>query len=197
MDSSIEALEGIFSDYLILKKLPRTGWKLRGISTPESIADHCFGVTFLTMLISDWVKRFHKEREFDPLKALKMALIHEIGECRIGDIPFPALKYFPSKSEGEKSAVKDIFSQLPDMGSHYIELFCEFEDSNTTEAKFVKAIDKLEMLITAAEYERIGFRSVSDFWENAKTFETFKEFPEIDLIAQRLLYNHNQSCKSL
>ena len=36
-----------------LKSLERTGWKVRGVKNPESVADHSFRATILGMLLSD------------------------------------------------------------------------------------------------------------------------------------------------
>jgi len=42
-----------------LKQLPRTGWLLAGVSRPESIADHTFGVAMLAMLLTHEVNEDH------------------------------------------------------------------------------------------------------------------------------------------
>ena len=86
-------LDKVIRDFLTLKKIRRTGWQLRGIKEGESIADHCFGVVFLTYFLAPLVKT-----KIDRNKAVSIAIIHEIGETRVGDIPFVALKYFQNKS---------------------------------------------------------------------------------------------------
>ena len=43
---------GLLREYLTLKKIRRTGWQLRGVRDSESLADHCFGVVLLTMLLA-------------------------------------------------------------------------------------------------------------------------------------------------
>jgi len=171
----LSRLDNILKEYLTLKKLRRTGWALRGIRDGESLADHCFGVTLLTMIFADFLEDLHLDRD----KVLRMALIHELGECRLGDIPSPALEFLEGKSLAEREAFRDIFKGTGTLGENYCRLFREFEEAKTLEAKFVRAIDKLEMLITAADYEKIGFSALGDFWENEKTFETFSAFPEI------------------
>ena len=37
----------------VLKNLPRTGWRFRGIKDAESIADHCYRVSLLSMILAD------------------------------------------------------------------------------------------------------------------------------------------------
>ncbi len=186
-----EELDKVFRDFLTLKKLRRTGWQLRGIHEGESIADHCFGVVFLTYFLSSLVKT-----KLDRNKAVSIAVIHEIGETRVGDIPFVALKYFENKDEMETKAIEDVLSPLGNgITKESLDLFREFEDGTTVEGRFVKAIDKLEMLATAAEYEKAGFSGLKDFWDNKFTFKTFEEFPELASYAEFLLNNRSQRIK--
>lgn len=175
MNNSLCAFDEIFHDYQTLKKLRRTGWQLRGIRDGESIADHCFGVVLLTFLLSDSVETPRLNRD----RAVAIATVHELGECRVGDIPYTALKYFPNKSEAEQNSVIEMTAGLGEIGTLCQNLLKEFEDGSSTEARFVRAIDRLDMLITALEYKKAGFTGLKDFWENEKTFETMKEFPQI------------------
>ncbi len=176
-----QAFDKVFHDFLTLKKIRRTGWQLRGIRDGESLADHCFGVVLLTHLLAPKIENLDRE------KAVSMAIIHELGECRVGDIPYTALAYFPNKSEIEIQAVKDILSPLgSEVSAANLELFNEFENGRSLEARFVRAIDKLEMLITASEYEKAGFSGLTDFWNNASTFHHFDGFPEIAAYALHL-----------
>ena len=180
-----EELDKVFRDFLTLKKLRRTGWQLRGIREGESIADHCFGVVFLTHFLSSLVNA-----KIDRSKAVSIAIVHEIGETRVGDIPYVTLKYFQNKDEMETMAIEDVISPLGnDLAKESLSLFREFEDGSTVEGRFVKAIDKLEMLITAAEYEKAGYSGLKDFWENKSTFKNFEEFPELASFADYLLKN--------
>ncbi len=166
-------LEKISHDYLTLKKIRRTGWQLRGIRDAESLADHSFGVVLMTLLLAEHMESFAIDRD----KAVAIAIVHELGEARVGDIPFTALTYFPAKSETEIRAVDDILEPLGKTKTEFSSLFREFEEKASTEARFVRAIDKLEMLITAFEYEKAGFTGLSEFWENESTFEALREFP--------------------
>lgn len=181
-------LDKVFHDFLTLKKIRRTGWQLRGIKDGESIADHCFGVVLLTYILAG-AQNVAINRE----KASAIAILHEIGECRVGDIPYTALKYFPDKSKIETDAVADILGPLGEkLTSESLLLFKEFEDGSSIEARFVKAIDKLDMLITAAEYERSGFSGLSDFWHNNSTYKSLEEFPELAKYAEHLRAGRNQ-----
>ncbi len=131
-----------------LKKLKRSGWIVSGVENSESIADHCF-MTILMVLI------LGKKKNIDLNKALKMAIIHDIAECQIGDIITwkNYQKTKPEKRDIEEKAMKNILSSLGDEGNEYFEIWEEFEEEKSPEAKFVKAIDKLEMILQALKYE--------------------------------------------
>lgn len=184
-------LDSVLKDFLTLKKLRRTGWQLRGIKEGESIADHCWGVVLLTHILSSELNI-----KLDRNKAVSIAIAHELGETRIGDIPYTTLKYFPNKRDMESAAISDILSPLSEKTKkEMVALFNEFEDAKTVEAKFVKAIDKLEMLITAAEYENSGYSGLKDFWSNESTFNSLKEFPELHDYALHLLEQREKRLK--
>jgi len=53
-----------------------------------------------------------------------------------------------------------------------VELWKEFNGQETREAKIVKQLDKLEMVIQALEYEKEGYPSewFDEFWENAEKY---------------------------
>ncbi|MDD2624124.1 MAG: HD domain-containing protein [Candidatus Riflebacteria bacterium] len=93
----------------------------------------------------------------------------------------------------EYDAISDILEPLnTNTKEETLKLFNEFEDAKTVEARFVKAIDKLEMLVTAAEYEKAGFSGLTDFWENPFTFKVFEEFEPLAQYAQYLLNKRKQ-----
>ena len=71
----------------VLKNLPRTGWRFRGIKDAESIADHCYRVSLLSMILADVLTE--QDVPLDVEKVMRLALLHEIAEARVGDLPFP------------------------------------------------------------------------------------------------------------
>ena len=188
-----DELDKVLRDFLTLKKLRRTGWQLRGIREGESIADHCFGVVFLTHFLSSLVSA-----DIDRSKAVSIAIVHEIGETRVGDIPYVSLKYFQNKDEMETEAIEDVLSSLgKNITEESLGLFREFEEGSSIEGRFVKAIDKLEMLVTAAEYEKAGYSGLKDFWDNKFTFKAFEEFPELASFAEYLLEKRSERIKGM
>lgn len=66
-----------------LKDVARTGWRLAGVLDGESVASHAWGTAVLCMT-------FAPLAQVDPLEAVEMALVHDVAEASIGDIPNPA-----------------------------------------------------------------------------------------------------------
>ncbi len=171
----------------VLKNLPRTGWRFQGIKDGESVADHCYRVSLLSMILADLLKTHGVS--LDAEKVMRMALLHEVAEARIGDIPFPALEYIAEdvKENGEKAAVKSMFGAFGDVGEKYIEIWEEFESNTSVEGQLVRAADKLELMIQAYEYEKIGYRNLDKFWTNSWNRQGVKQFAQIQEIMELLM----------
>jgi uncharacterized membrane protein (UPF0127 family) len=84
-----------------LKRTPRTGWALRGVADVESVADHSFGVAFTSLILAELV-----DQPLNKAKLLTIALLHDLPESVIGDLPTPATAYLPAgaKSQVDSSA---------------------------------------------------------------------------------------------
>ncbi len=132
-----------------LKKIERTGWVKNNLPNPESVADHIFRVAVMAMVLAPKLK-------VDQNKVVKMALVHDLAESTVGDLVLDG-KYAnvspEEKAQKEAAALNELLS-LIDSSEEYQQLFVKYEAGNTPEAKFVRNIDRLEMLLQAAEYEK-------------------------------------------
>ena len=63
----------------------------------------------------------------------------------------------------------------------------EFESKCALEGKLVRAADKLELMIQAYEYEKIGYQSLEKFWTNDWNQQGFKDYPQIQEIMDVLI----------
>jgi putative hydrolase of HD superfamily len=99
-------------------------------------------------------------------KALSMALLHDLAEVRLTDLPTSAVQLLPAgvKSEAEAQAIHDLLALLPS-GSRFEELWREFEDHSSPEGRLLRDADKLEMMFQCLFYERTGSRGLDGFWE--------------------------------
>jgi putative hydrolase of HD superfamily len=150
-----------------LKRLERTGWNLRGLpSGTESVAAHSFGVGVTAMLLADELVK--KDLRIDVEKVIRMALLHDWSEVRVGDMPRTANEYFgvTARRKAELAAFSDIVSPLE--GSLYREIYESYENRDCLEARLVKASDVIDLLVQVLALERAGARGLDEFWEVAE-----------------------------
>ena len=174
-----------------LKRLDRTGWVLRGFpNATESVAAHSFGVSVTAMLMAD--ELLTQGVVIDVEKVLRIALLHDWAEARVGDMPRTATLYFGSdaRKQAETSAFRDLTAPINHDGAPYANLYHEYEERNTLEARLVKAADVIDLLVQALALERAGGRGLDEFWEVAKNPQLQLEGPTkqmVDDLLQSLL----------
>ncbi len=146
-----------------LDRLPRTGYALRGVSDPESIAEHGFHLCLLIWAVAPGVP------DIDLGRALELALVHDLAEIRIGDLPRTAGRYLPpgAKATAESAALAELMAPLGDRAPA---LFAEYENGETREALLVQACDKLQLMVKVFVYETWGATGLGEFWDNAINF---------------------------
>ncbi len=144
-----------------LKWVPRTGWLLRGLADVESVADHSWGVAMVVLALAP-----HVEEPLDRGRALTIALVHDLPERLLSDIPSPALAHLPpeAKRTAAEEALRALLGGLPD-GPRLRERWREFEEASTPEGRLVRDADRLEMLLQAYLYETSRGGRLDDFWE--------------------------------
>ena len=155
-----------------LKKIYRQGWidKL-SLDTPESVADHSYSMAVISMVISD-LGNYNSE------KIIKMVLLHDIAESKIGDYT-PEQLSKEKKTELENNAFNEIIKNLPDLiKSQYSQIWQEYQQNISLESKLVHQIDKLEMLLQANIYKKDG--------HSQEKLESFFESAKIDIIDPKL-----------
>ncbi len=158
-----------------LKKIPRQGWidKL-SLENSESVADHSYSMAIIGMLISD-LENYNSE------KILKMILLHDLAESKIGDYT-PKQLSKEKKNKLENNTFNEIIKSLPDLiKSQYLQIWQEYQENNSPESKVVHQIDKLEMALQAKIYEKDGHsqEKLDTFFESAKTDITDPKLKEL------------------
>lgn len=169
----------LFSELQALDRVPRMGYLLRGVANPESVAEHAFHVAFLVWALASEVPGL------DSSRAVELALLHDIGEARLGDLPRTAGQYLPpgAKHDGERAAFAELTAPL---GARSTALFDEYLAGTSAEARFVRACDKLQLMIKVAVYERQGSSGLGEFWGNSENFPTPGEFDVLDGVVAQL-----------
>ncbi len=158
-----------------LKKISRQGWidKL-DIKNPESVADHSYSMAVMSMMISD-LENYNSE------KIMKMALLHDLAESKIGDHT-PEQLDKKEKMELENNAFHKIIENLPDLiKSQYLQIWQEYQENSSPESKMVHQIDRLEMALQAKVYEKEGYskEKLESFFESARVDITDPKLKEL------------------
>lgn len=115
-----------------------------GTKRNENDAEHSWHLAVMAILLSE----YFIEKEIDMLKVIKMVLIHDIVEIDAGDTFCYDKEGQKDKAERETKAAKRLFNILPqDQACEIRELWDEFENLNTAEARFASCLDRLQPLI--------------------------------------------------
>uniref|UniRef100_A0AAQ5YSC1 5'-deoxynucleotidase HDDC2 n=1 Tax=Amphiprion ocellaris TaxID=80972 RepID=A0AAQ5YSC1_AMPOC len=156
-----------------LKRVPRTGWVYRNVKNPESVSDHMYRMAMMSLTISD--------PTLDKHRCMKLALVHDMAECIVGDIAPSDNVSKAEKHRREEEAMKHLSDLLPDglkqevYGLWEVRCFSvlllvllsvcvllfyssclqEYETQSSAEARLVKQLDLLEMILQAHEYEEL------------------------------------------
>lgn len=162
---------------LKLKATPRQGWLDRGIDqcAVESVADHSLAVALLAWAAA--VERRAAGAALDPARVLALAVLHDLPEAEVGDIPPYIPDDLPSAETGEgratflnqrhvrdatrtaaKHAAEDAVMQTllvqlpPHAASALGDLWTELREGITPEARFLKEVDHLEAFLQSRAY---------------------------------------------
>ena len=116
---------------------------LSGHGRNENDAEHAWHMAIMAYLL-----REYSNEPIDIGKVMLMCLIHDIVEIDAGDTYAYDSEAKETQKAREEAAKERIFSLLPDdQREEFSELFEEFEERKTSEARFARAMDNLQPLI--------------------------------------------------
>ena len=125
-----------------LKRELRHSWLSNG--RRESVAEHSWRLGLMVILLAPALAE-----PVDLEKCLKMALIHDLAEAETGDqVAFQVTTSTQreQKFEREQQAMRHIQAILgTPLGDELFGLWMEFETQQSYEARFIRALDKLEV----------------------------------------------------
>ena len=112
-------------------------------SRRENSAEHSWHIATMSMVLAE-----HAPAEIDQSKVLKMLLLHDVIEIHAGDTFCFDIEGNKDKEEREKLAADQIFGLLPtDQGAEFMDLWHEFEEGDTPEARFANSLDRFQVLL--------------------------------------------------
>lgn len=118
---------------------------------PTTVAEHSFHVAVIALTISEDLKE--AGQPVDQFKVLKHALLHDVEESIISDIPYTVKMHIrPSLAEALRIMGEDQLVDVPEWLTREIYAECD----GSMEWLVVKAADMVELLMYCRDEERLG-----------------------------------------
>jgi putative hydrolase of HD superfamily len=151
----------------------------------------------IVMILMDELKK--EFTEINELKAIKLALIHDVVEIYAGDVMAFDIEARKDKEKIEAEALRKLMAIYPVFGKQLHDLWYEFEEKESLEAKIAKAADAicpifqrlqskqsyLPFNITIANLEK----TKSPHFVFSKTFTALYQKLKTDLLDEKLISN--------
>ena len=141
---NMEELEKVFDFIIEIEKLKDVHRKTRpvGLDRFENSAEHSWHVCISALMLKDYA---NDAINID--RVIKMLLIHDLGEIDADDVIIYQSET-PEQKENEAKGVKRLLSYLPEeKQKKFLNLWYEFEEGVTPDAKYAKAIDRVPPLL--------------------------------------------------
>eukprot|EP00897_Mesotaenium_endlicherianum_P006339 jgi/Mesen1/5733/ME000029S05045 len=138
-----------------LKRTKRAGWLRFGVEGAESIADHMHRMTIMALVGGGLAG-------VDTDRCMKIAAVHDIAEADNVSKE--------EKQRLEANAIAHLCLTLAHSpaANEMRELWEEYEANSTPESKFVKDLDKMEMILQAFEYEQAQGKDLEEFFASTR-----------------------------
>ncbi len=151
--------EGFTRLQAALASIARSGWMMRGIPSAiaETVASHIASAALLAIELA-WEARL-RGVDASPERAAALAVVHDVAEAWVGDIPRPA--GVEGKEEAELQAIES--SKLSGAAK---ELYKEFTEGRSVEAAIARIAERLATYSMALHYKSLGY-PVDDIIESS------------------------------
>lgn len=112
----------------------------------ENDAEHAWHMAIMTLVLSEYANE-----KIDVLRTISMLLIHDLVEIDAGDTYAYDEEGKKTQAERERKAADRIYGILPEeQGRKLYELWLEFEERKTPEAKFARVMDNIQPIMLNA-----------------------------------------------
>ncbi len=144
-----EALRTVFRQSPVLN----TGRK-------ENSAEHSWHVALMAWLLAE-----HANEPVDASKVMVMILLHDLGEIDAGDVFAYDEAAREAHHEQEQACIVRLAALLPDdQGEKLLALWEEFEEAETSEARFARSLDALQPML-------LNYHSEGGTWREHDVYE--------------------------
>ena len=173
-----------------LKQIPRTGWLLQGVA--PSAAEDVAGHSYSTAIVAYFLAQLSGEK-LDITRLLVMALLHDLPESEIGDIPHSSStdlkEFYKAKREAENKVMVKLLAKLPsNLRIQLSNIWKDFASGVSREAKLVEAADRLATAIHILHLKKAGYQkdNFTTFLNHAKKVVESLKIPSANLLVKDL-----------
>lgn len=115
-------------------------------SRGETSAEHSWHLALSALVLKDLAGA-----DVDIARVVQMLLIHDVVEVAVGDVPVYDVARRDAVAATEDAAAQAIFGALPaPQGDELLALWREFEDAETDEGRFARAVDRVQPVLVHA-----------------------------------------------
>ena len=119
------------------------GSRIADGSRRENTAEHSWHLALFALVLREWAVG-----EVDAWRVVRMLVLHDLVEIECGDTPLFDAVGAATQDERERLAADKVFGLLPpDQERELRELWEEFEAAATADARFAKALDRLQPIL--------------------------------------------------
>ena len=119
------------------------GSRIADGSRRENTAEHSWHLALFALVLREWAVG-----EVDTWRVVQMLILHDLVEIECGDTPLFDNVGAATQDEREQIAASKLFGLLPpDQEGELRGLWEEFEKAATPDAKFAKALDRLQPIL--------------------------------------------------
>jgi putative hydrolase of HD superfamily len=139
----LEAQLGFLAEIDKLKNVVRQS-RIADGSRRENTAEHSWHLAMYALVLAE-----HAAEPIDVLRVVTMLLLHDIVEIDAGDHPYhePGVDW-AAVATAEQAAAERIFGLAPEgQAAEFRAIWDEFEAAQTPEARFAKALDRLQPVL--------------------------------------------------
>ncbi|MDD3159365.1 MAG: HD domain-containing protein [Candidatus ainarchaeum sp.] len=154
----------------------------------ESTAEHTYSI----IALAEYFLKL--EKELNELEVIKLLLYHDFCEIYAGDTNIAIEQKTKLKEEIEDNAITRLELELPiEIGNEVKKYHKEFVEQKTREARFAKAIDKIDAVIQAIDTpeEWIKYNFTEKKLRELKE-PYIKDFPEIKKFFEEMIKELNK-----
>ncbi|MFF7801610.1 HD domain-containing protein [Streptomyces olivaceus] len=161
MSDDLSAVANFLFESGTLKQTKRTGWWMAGVRDPESVAEHSWRTSLIASIIA-------KLEGADPARAAFLAVWHDTGETRTGDVNHLGKKYTDGEADPRAIAADQVAGMPEALAQAVTDLIGEYEARESPEAVCARDADKLECMIQGIEYRAQGYENAQRWIDNSR-----------------------------